>query len=71
MYSSGWVERLARARLIYWGDMNAAQRAAVEPEWQQGFGRFPSGSNPYQIDRDTWQWAAFEMGWQEADRLNR
>ena len=69
-YSSPAFEREVRARLI-WHDLTSAEKDSVDPSWQLGFGRWPSGSNPYQIDHKTWQWAAFEMGWQEAERLNR
>lgn len=69
-FSEPWMERQVRARLI-WRDMTEAEKASVEPTWQRGFRAWPEGSNPYQIDQDVWRWAAFEMGWQEAERLNR
>lgn len=69
-FSDPYVERQVRARLI-WHDLTQIEKASVEHAWQQGFGRWPSGSNPYQIDLEPWMWAAFEMGWQEHERLDR
>lgn len=44
-YFSPAVEREVRARLI-WHDLTSAEKASVEPSWQLGFGRWPSGFQP-------------------------
>ena len=73
VFAMSYQDMLVRASGI-WAGLSDRAKAALDREWQEGYRAFGIQgpySNPYVLQTDAWKWAAWQMGWETADRSNQ